>query len=79
MKTGWYAILWCFDPDEGFLPGVEFWQEESVGWANILNDSAISHRSPEPFATRSDAQAWSAENNPDSSSVAFRAWVALHE
>lgn len=58
---GWYATLVCWDQVEGWFPGSHEWT--GTGWANPDREP-IECRSPEPFPTSADAEAWANENDP---------------
>jgi hypothetical protein len=59
-KPGWYATLYCFDPEEGTFPSESEWS--GTAWSDSL---PYTHRSPEPFATRHEAGRWASDNDPN--------------
>lgn len=51
--TGWYAILYCYDAEEGIFPTADYWngKEWNQGYP------VVSH-SPESFKTFAEAYEW---------------------
>lgn len=60
-KIGWYALLICYEPEEGILDEVRYWN--GARW-DVDNPYYVD-RSKEPFNNRSTAEMWAELNNPD--------------
>jgi hypothetical protein len=56
--SGWYAVLRCWEPEEGVFP-------DAVHWPSDDWDVWIVRRSPKPFASHGDALDWAYENDPE--------------
>ncbi len=58
-EYGWYAVLKCWDAEEGVFPGAAKWEGR---W--VKNEPIIS-RSPNTFASEEEADTWAHEHDPD--------------
>lgn len=67
-EPGWYAVLLCFDAEEGILPNVAAWTGAAWRWNGM-------ERAPDawplstwhgPHATQAEALAWAYEHDPES-------------
>lgn len=54
-ESGWYAILVCWDPEEGYFPNADFFDGET--W-HEYSPRLITYRSPTPFMAKEPAHAW---------------------
>ena len=54
MSPGWYAVVICYDIEEGLISCAEEWDED--GW--VGGGRGIGHRSPEPFDSVRTALDW---------------------
>lgn len=54
---GWYAILYCYDMEEGIFPAADYWT--GLKWSEGLPLCSYSEK---PFETISEAYAWADEN-----------------
>lgn len=64
--TGWFAVLRCWDPEEGIFPGTAYATEGRVEWpdsSGILPDGSSGHAGP--FATQEEAKKWAHDHDPD--------------
>lgn len=60
FEDGWYAVLWCYDGNEGVFPdAAEFRNGEFIHHAPIFK------RSPNKFETSVEAHKWAYDNDPD--------------
>jgi len=59
-ELGWYAVLVCYDPHEGYSPSAKRWNG-----GNGKEWIFVTHRSPDPFASAQDAEAWAYAHDPD--------------
>lgn len=57
--AGFYAILFCYDPDEGTFPDSRFWDGKE--WDESLPIVWVSSIA---FPTKEDAEDWAYENDP---------------
>lgn len=60
LPPGWYAILYCWDPHEGFFPGAAYWNGSA--WSR---DVPIVEISACDFADEVSAEKWADDNDPD--------------
>lgn len=58
---GWYAILECWEPEEGMFPGATLVQ--SLPLAGSHASGLVAHAGP--FPTREAAEAWAQAHDPD--------------
>jgi hypothetical protein len=58
LKPGWYAVLHCWDSEEGVFPGIR-----ELGEAGF--PSSVIARSPGPLADQTAAEAWADRHDPD--------------
>jgi len=53
LSPGWYAVVKCWEPSEGYFPDANFWDGQS--WQER---QPILQRSPVSFDTQVAARAW---------------------
>ena len=58
VKTGWYAIHYGWDSDEGSFVGVDFFTE-----TGFQNNHPIIHISSDCFNSKEEAEIWSQKND----------------
>lgn len=58
-EAGWYAVLLCWEPREGFFPGAAYWDGAR------FNETAVSHFIPQPFEDEQTAKDSAYENDPN--------------
>jgi hypothetical protein len=58
-EIGWYAVLLCWDPEEGIIPSTNFWEGR---WQ--FHGPVIA-RSPTPLRSRDAAGEWADKHDPD--------------
>ncbi len=51
-EDGWYAVMRCYDAEEGTLPGAEYWDEGKWGFRGVYLHS------PQTFVSEEAARAW---------------------
>jgi hypothetical protein len=56
--VGWYAVLRCWEPQEGIFPGSSYW--DGKGWY----ESAVTAHSG-PFPSEKEAEVWADEHDPE--------------
>ena len=61
-ESGWYAITYCYDAQEGIFPGAAYWDQHGQKWRSRL---PIGGRSPAPFASEDDALVWARQHDPE--------------
>jgi len=61
METGWYAVLRCYDVEEGILSGANYW--DGSQWLN--SSKAMTQFSSIKFSAELDAKNWAYDNNPE--------------
>lgn len=64
-EPGWYAVLWCFDPDEGYFPAGFYWDGERWYDGEKVRVPPVAMRSPQSFAEEEDATDWAREHDPE--------------
>jgi hypothetical protein len=60
INEGWYATLYCWDPQEGTFPGPNYWDGRT--WQEKL--PVIAH-SPVPFSSIEEAKSWGRTHDPE--------------
>jgi hypothetical protein len=58
-EPGWYAVVQCWDPEEGLFPDAALWLGDK--WAE--KTAVVSHAGP--FADRQAAEDWADEHDPE--------------
>lgn len=59
-KTGWYAILICWESNEGFFPGAAYWNGEI-----FTTDLPVSNFVDIAFLTKEEAEEFAEDNDPN--------------
>lgn len=64
-EPGWYAILYCWEIDEGFFTGAGYWDGKRWQWPhdNPSEPPVVNHAGP--FENKQAAEGWAEENDPD--------------
>jgi hypothetical protein len=60
---GWYAIAYCWDPQEAIFVGAAFY--DGTKWDDESADLPISSWSYTPFPSKETAAAWAEAHDPD--------------
>lgn len=58
-STGWYAVIYSWDSDEGIFTGTNFWLGKE--WENMLPIFGWQG----PFTTRDIALEWAKQHDPE--------------
>ena len=67
-KARWYAVLFCWEPEEGQFPGAVP-EDDAMG--------NVSLRSPGVFYSKAEAEAWAVAHDLEDDPKHYDAWVDL--
>lgn len=58
--TGWYAVVVCWDENEGLSPSASFWNGQE--WADDRRPISAFHG---PHPSKEDAERWAYDHDPE--------------
>jgi hypothetical protein len=64
--TGWFAVLRCYDSEEGIFPSTAYFTDGAVEWPetrSIAADGSSGHAGP--FGSEQEAREWAYAHDPD--------------
>lgn len=63
---GWYAVLLCWDEQEGLFPACSYWDGTRWDRSRFPDERyPVAAFLPEPMADKTAAEAFAYENDPD--------------
>lgn len=63
--NGWYAILYCWEPEEGVFDDAARWNDGKWGDGSYYTYLPIFCYSSSSFATQLEAEDWAYDHNPE--------------